>query len=103
VIIIEGIEHSEANSSASGLQIAAKILFDGEPIVGLRVVATSEQHHDRLIELTTDTQGFICFQADSPGLWMISTLHIQRAAKIDHADWESFWSSITFEVDPSGA
>lgn len=92
-IVVQRIEHQSDNTLLS-----AQVLFNGNPIEALRVVATSEQNHDQLIELTTDSNGIVQFDANEPGLWMISTLHIERETKTDDADWESFWSSTTFEI-----
>lgn len=80
--------------------VTALITLNGTPVENLRTVATSDQHPDQLIELHTDEQGRVRFDADLDAQWMITTLHIQRlseeqSTKTD-ADWISYWSSITF-------
>lgn len=97
-IIIEQINPKDPQSTDSSAQVSAIVLLNGKPIPELRVVATSELHHDQLIELTTNDQGVVRFDAVQPGRWMISTLYIQRETKTGDADWESFWSSTTFEI-----
>jgi hypothetical protein len=38
---------------------------------------------------------------EEPGVWMITTIHMVRAAAGLDAEWESFWASLTFEIPPA--
>ncbi len=101
-IIIESIEpKSESTESSSTTHsVTAIITLNSTPIKNLRTVATSDQHPDQLIELHTDEQGRVQFDADLDAQWMITTLHIQRLSEEQstktNADWISYWASITF-------
>lgn len=105
-IVIESVEPSAEPSAqisegpSTKHTVTALITLNGTPVQNLRTVATSDQHPDHLIELHTDEQGRVQFDADLNAQWMITTLHIQRlseeqSTKTD-ADWISYWSSITF-------
>lgn len=106
-IMIESIEPSHdletiQTSTQSQQKITAIIKFEGQPINDLRVVAASAKNPENLIELSTDQQGRVSFQADTESQWMITTLHIERlpqeqSSKLN-ADWISYWSSITFDT-----
>ena len=78
-------------------RVRALIEFNDAPIAGIRVVAVSKSDPEHLIELKSDPDGMIRFDA-APGDWMITTLHIERATDIETAEWESYWASSTFAI-----
>lgn len=92
-IMIEQMPESETD------QIVARVLFEGEPVPGLRLVAVSEARHDELIELETDEEGRIALTPSEGGPWMLTTLHMVRMDDRDDVDWLSYWSSITFQIE----
>ena len=83
---------------APGSSLSARVLSGGEPLAGARVVAVSRIQPDRLVELTSDDEGRVSFEADDAGAWMLTTIHMVRTDDEADADWESFWASVTFEV-----
>ena len=80
-------------------RVQSLVEYDDHPIAGLRVVAVNQDSPDQLLELETDADGIVEFEA-RPGDWMLTTLHIIRADSSDDADWESFWASNTFSIQP---
>jgi hypothetical protein len=46
----------------------------------------------------TDNDGRVLLPS-RPGIWLITAVHIVRATSSD-ADWESTWTSLTFQTDP---
>ena len=88
---------TDIQSDSETPRVKALIEFENEPVAGIRVVAASMAHPDQLIELESDADGMIEFDAE-PGNWMLTTLHIVRAENSTEADWESFWASNTFPV-----
>lgn len=101
-IVIESVDPSAQISEGPSTihTVTALITLNGTPVKNLRTVATSDQHPDQLIELHTDEQGRVQFDADLDAQWMITTLHIQRLSEEQstktNADWVSYWSSTTF-------
>ena len=90
-----------------GDEVAVQLLYDGKPAVDFPV---SSGHgglppHIYAETIRTDANGQARFKLPRPGLWFIRAHHIRP---FDHtkrkekdsppADWESFWSSITFRV-----
>lgn len=93
-IMIKRIEKEKES-----IRVTAGVEFLDKPVAGMRVVAVHSSNPDQLIELKTDELGRVAFDA-APGDWMLTTLHIRRAELAEDADWESFWASSTFSVQP---
>lgn len=47
-------------------------------------------------QLRSDAQGEVAFPMWREGTWMVSTVHMERVAPGQKADWQSYWSSYTF-------
>lgn len=92
---LEIVLEQGAAAPASG-PVVARVLFEGRPIAGLRVVAVHEASPGELIELATDAEGRVTFPAAAPGAWMLTTLHMTRTDERDDVDWKSYWASLTF-------
>ncbi|MBL4698096.1 MAG: DUF4198 domain-containing protein [Phycisphaerales bacterium] len=95
-ILIESITPLSSDSESMRTTIIASVSFMDDPIEGLRVVVANTINPEVLIELHTDANGKIAFEAEPAGDWMITTIHIQRAINLEASDWESFWASTTF-------
>lgn len=78
-------------------QIGARVTFDREPLPGLRVVVVRQDDPTNLIELRTDDDGRIAWDAGERGVWMVTTIHMVRAPEDAEEDWRSYWASLTFE------
>ncbi len=45
------------------------------------------------------------FTFEDPGPWLIRSVHMVRRAGergTEAADWESYWASLSFQLDPGG-
>lgn len=89
-----------AGKSAATTRIHATVLFNGRPAADIRVVCTSAEDPDTLLEARTDAAGTAAFDADHAGVWIITALHIKRTPDRDDTDWKSYWASLTFEINP---
>lgn len=87
----------EIREHDGSMRVFASVEFEDHPVEAMRVVAVHAANPDELIELFTDKEGMVEFPA-AAGDWMITALHIRRAAESQDADWESFWASNTFPV-----
>ncbi|MEZ6234718.1 MAG: DUF4198 domain-containing protein [Phycisphaerales bacterium] len=81
-----------------GVAIRAEVLFEGEALGGVRVVAVAASAHEELIELETDEHGQVEFVAERGGPWLLTTLHMTRTDDRDDVDWKSYWASVAFEL-----
>jgi uncharacterized GH25 family protein len=91
----------DAASEAVGTKtrIRATVLLNGRPAADIRVVCTSSEDPDTLLEARTDEAGLVAFDSDGAGVWILTALHIERTTARDDADWKSYWASLTFEVN----
>ncbi|GAB5495619.1 MAG: DUF4198 domain-containing protein [Phycisphaerales bacterium] len=78
--------------------ITAVVLHNEQPIRDLRVIAVSASDPDVRHELFSDSDGKVRFTPESSGVWMFTTITMERLESREDADWKSWWSSVTFEV-----
>jgi uncharacterized GH25 family protein len=78
-----------------------RVLYDGRPLPGALVVALLKGEPSERLTTRSDDQGTFAFALPQAGVWLVKSVHMTRAAWYSHADWESFWASLTFEV-PGG-
>lgn len=72
------------------------VQYNGRPLEGALVVAINASDRAAL-RARTDSAGRVTFPIETPGLWLIKTVHMIEAPKGSGADWESLWASLTFE------
>jgi hypothetical protein len=76
--------------------------WKGAPVAG-RLVRAWNHHLGTLVVMSARTgpDGRVSFEVPWPGRWMLSAVHMERAAPDAGAiDWESTWASMTFDVTP---
>lgn len=74
-----------------------QILFDGKPLAGRTVFANNRRSETQ--KMTTDRNGKFSVKVDKSGLWLVRLVYMQRCKNAcGEADWESFWSAMTFGV-----
>ena len=85
-----------------GEKLSVTVTFDGKPLaealVGARTPADDKSHQVQ----RTDQRGKVTFTLDHPGMWLLHSVHMIEVPKESGADsgadWESTWSSLTFEL-----
>ena len=99
----------------TGDRVKVRVLYEGKPAAHVRVSSGHEhmaehthrksESHDYVENVFTDAAGEATLTLGRPGLWFFRT-HLIRPMRdkpsghqdARDADWESFWSSITFQV-----
>lgn len=83
-----------------GDTLAIQLLFDGVPLAGVPVGAgyASVHGHNYAVWVKTDETGTARVLLDRSGAWFVRALHMVPAAEGSEADWESFFSTLTFAV-----
>ena len=91
------IPQENPNALKSGDRLELQLLFRNSPLQGGLVIAYHYPSLDRDLRHRTDDNGRVSFVLDQPGAWLIKATEL---VPIDEpgADWESFWSSLTFEL-----
>ncbi len=79
--------------------IRAKVLRNGKPAVGKKVMAQHlpEKQFREIIKVS-DKMGEVAFRLPEGGEWLIRSLDLNPCALCDTIDWESHWASFSFFV-----
>jgi uncharacterized GH25 family protein len=90
---------AERNPFAIGpeQELPVRLLYESRPLAGALVVAINRVNPAEKQSVRTDTDGRVRFRLRSGGMWLIKAVHMVPAPAGSHADWASFWASITFE------
>lgn len=97
---IEFVPLADPATKKPGDKLTVQILFHGAPAPNLHVEAAYASGKDVKERPMgrTNQEGKIDIPLDSPGLWKLHAIHMQRRQDTKQADWESHWASLTFEV-----
>lgn len=99
---IEIIPHNNPAFLKVGDQLEVQLLYNGKPLRGNRIMATHETYsskpEDYAQTVETDKNGKAWFKITNPGIWIIRSNHMIAIKDDPKADWESFWSNMTFQV-----
>jgi len=96
---LEIVPQAHPGMVAKGKTLAVKVLFDGTALPEVAVTAyrrEGEKVHKQA--LRTDKDGVAKVQLDAGGVWLVRLVHMVRCADRKEADWESYWSALTFSV-----
>ena len=89
-----------------GDQMSIQVMFDGKPLANQQLYVSHagiDAPESKLIPeiavhaLRTDTDGRASFEITEKQKWYIQMIHMQKVDDED-VDWESNWSTITFEI-----
>ena len=84
-----------------GDNLDVQVLFDGKPLRDKLVWALNGEGQ-RLISKSkarTNTRGIARFTLDHGGFWLIRVVHLLPCSDCSDADWESYWTSYSFNLD----
>jgi len=85
-----------------GAALPVELRYLGEPIKDLQVIAFTADDPQRKQQMPTDRNGRAVLQLERPGIWLIKAVHIIELDDSEpDAEWESFWASLTFRLDPA--
>ena len=79
-------------------RLPIRILREGGPAEGLLVVAMNQASPDRKIRARTDGRGAATLDLPDGGVWLVKAVQMGPAPAGVDADWESVWTSLTFET-----
>lgn len=86
---------------AAGDTLLLELRFDGEPRAGVLVKAWHKSGGEAtVLRTTTDAQGRFEFALPSGGNWMLNAVHMVAVTDAPEIDWDSFWGSLTFNLQP---
>lgn len=85
-----------------GDALTFELRFEGKPVSGLLLKAWSKRTIGLAVQGTSDDRGRVTLKLPSDGRWMLNTVHMVPATGVPGVDWDSFWSSLTFDADAGG-
>lgn len=101
-VISELVPDVDPTRAKPGEVVAFQLRFEGKPVPGARlsrIVTGTAPFAQRLSHATTDAAGWARFTV-AEGPQFIGTVHmVRRGGETgpEAADWESYWTSLTFE------
>jgi uncharacterized GH25 family protein len=100
-LVIEIVPEVSPPSLKPGDSLPIQILFRGKPDPGIQVESAwvgSTGAKKVTIVGRTNAAGRILVPLPSPGKWRLHAVHMEQCADQAIADWESSWTSLTFET-----
>ncbi len=99
---LEIVPEKNPYTLASGDGLPVRLLYQGKPFAGGLVVAMPKAHPEAAVSARSDAQGRVRLPLAERGVWMVKAVHMTRlesaAAAAEHADWQSLWASLTFDL-----
>lgn len=104
-LTLELIPQTDPLQLRGGGAFTVQLLYLNQPLRGALVKALPQTAVDGVsaaqITGRTDDQGRVTLPLSHGGVWLLNAVHMVAAAPQLNADWESVWSSLTFELPDS--
>lgn len=85
-----------------GDTLRVRLLFQGKPLVNALIASTykgfTEKPDTYSQSSHTNQEGVVTIRLTHSGPWLIRTVHMLPLKDSKDADWESWWTSMTFDV-----
>ena len=83
--------------------LPVRLTYENRPLAGALVVAMNRLNPAEKLSARTDKDGRVRFKLRPGGMWLIKAVHMVPAPAGTHAEWASFWASLTFELRNTSA
>src|SRR5437773_4052282 len=81
----------------AGQDLPLRLTYQNRPLAGALVVAMNRLNPAEKLAARTDNDGRVRFRLRPGGMWLVKAVHMIPAPPGTHAEWASFWASLTFE------
>jgi uncharacterized GH25 family protein len=81
-----------------GGRLPVRLLYEGKPLEGALVAALGQSAACRKSSARTNARGEAALPLSRKDIWLLKAVHMTPAPQGLDADWESVWTSLTFEV-----
>jgi len=99
---LELVPERDPASVRAGEELPVRLLHEGVPKKGALVRAFPRDRGSPPLLARTDDRGRVRLRLPRGGVWMVSTIHMQRARPGRDVEWESLWASLTFRAPDFG-
>jgi hypothetical protein len=102
---IEIVPLDHPNRVVPGGSLRFRVLYEGSPLAGAPIEGTRAggAAEAGILTAVTDEDGQASVTLPSVGRWYVRAIHFVRVQDDPQLQWESFWSTLSFEVrSPAG-
>ena len=78
--------------------LPVRLTYENRPLAGALVVAMNKVNPAEKLSARTDKDGRVRLKLRPGGMWLVKAVHMVPAPADSHADWASYWASLTFEM-----
>lgn len=80
-------------------RLRLEVRYEGKSLAGVLVKAWHKRSGQTVVvRARSDDKGIVIFDLPYSGSWMMNAVHMVPARGVSNIDWESLWSSLTFEA-----
>jgi hypothetical protein len=103
--VLEIVPETDPAALKAGQPLAVKVMFRGQPLVGVKLSAmyagAQTTGHEYPVSTTTDENGRAVLKLDRPGQWYARLIYMVPSGGDPDYDWRSFFATLVFEVPAS--
>src|SRR5262245_12042344 len=99
---LELIAERNPYAGAAEQEFPVTLLYRGKPLRDALVIAINRDDPEGRLRSRTNSDGRVSFRLPRGGVWLIKAVHMIPAEAGRDVDWESFWASLTFELQDTG-
>ena len=99
---LELVAERNPYAMAAGQDLPVRLTYESRPLPGALVIAMNRSVPSDKLTGRSDKDGRVTFRLSRSGMWLVKAVHMIPARADAHADWESFWASLTFELPATG-
>lgn len=82
----------------AGSPVKFRLSYEDKPLAGALVKAICREDPGKTLTARSGKDGSLTLRLPRRGVWLVEAVHMVPAPKGVDADWESIWTSVTFEV-----
>jgi uncharacterized GH25 family protein len=82
----------------AGGKLPVTLLYRDKPLANALIVAMNRNDPMKTVRVRTDAKGRATLPLVRAGFWLIKAVHMEAAPPGAGVDWESWWASVTFDL-----
>ena len=82
----------------AGQTLPLRLLYQGRPLAGVLIVAMNQTNAAEKLSARSDQNGRVQFKLRPGGMWLVKAVHMVETPADSHAQWASYWASLTFDM-----
>ena len=99
---IEIVPSRNPNRVLPGEELEVQLFYEGQPLAEIVVLGGKAGGPRGEIKAKTNGSGKAVMTIPSDGRWYLSAIHLVRVDDDPQISWESFWCTLTFEIEEPG-